>query len=254
MLLMETAWHMNISTTVSLRVQDWAMADRPREKLLQKGIASLTDAELLAVLIGSGTRHMNVILLAQHILKANGNSLHELAKRSVQELQRFKGIGEAKAITIVCAMELTRRRIPTTNHKKSIVSNSLQAYTLLQPDLTDKLAEECWILLLNRANYLIKKIKISSGGMNATIVDPKLIFKLVLEHQAASLILAHNHPSGNPMPSITDIQLTQRLLEAGKLLDVDIIDHIIFTDNTYFSLADQGMLKKFPLEKSPKRK
>ena len=231
-----------LNGTTPLRIQDWAEADRPREKLLKRGTASLTDAELLAVLIGSGTRDMSVVVLAQHILKANDNSLQELAKRSVQELQRFRGIGEAKTIAIVCAMELTRRRVHEIGNKKALINSASKAYRLLHSDLTDKLTEEFWILLLNRANYLIKKIKISSGGTSATVVDPKLIFRLVLEHQAAAIILAHNHPSGNASPSFTDIQLTKRLVEAGKLLDVTITDHIIFTDNTYFSFADQRML------------
>ncbi|TDG94938.1 RadC family protein [Cardinium endosymbiont of Culicoides punctatus] len=226
----------------TLRIKDLANEDRPREKLLKKGTVSLSDAELLAVLIGSGTRDMSVIALAQHILKANGNSLQELAKRSVQELQRFRGVGVAKAITIVCAMELTRRRAYETNSKKELVDSSAKAYALLRPDLTDKLIEEAWILLLNRSNYLIKKVKISSGGITATIVDPSSIFRLVLEHQATGIILAHNHPSGDHSPSNADIQLTHRIVNAGKLLNIDIMDHIIFTDSSYFSFSDQRIL------------
>lgn len=225
-----------------LKIQDWAAADRPREKLLRQGTASLTDAELLAVLIGSGTRNVSVVALAQHILKANGNKLQELAKRSVRELQQFKGIGEAKAISIVCAMELTRRRVRERESKREAVTSSIQAYELLQPDLTDKLTEEFWMLLLNRSHYLIKKMKVSSGGTSGTVVDPKLVFKLALDHQAAAIILAHNHPSGNPNPSHTDRELTKRLAGAGKLLDVSVVDHIIFTDGAYFSFADEGLL------------
>ncbi|WP_419241648.1 RadC family protein [Cardinium endosymbiont of Nabis limbatus] len=231
-----------IYATVPLRIQDWAPEDRPREKLLRQGASSLTDAELLAVLIGSGTRDTSVVVLAQHILKANGHSLQELAKRSVQELQRFKGIGEAKAVAIVCAMELTRRRAYEPDHKKELVNSSLKAYRLLQPDLTDKSIEEFWVLLLNRANYLIKKIKISSGGTSRTIVDAKFLFRLVLDHQAVSIILAHNHPSGNTTPSTTDIELTKSITKAGKLLDVSVLDHIIFTDRKYFSFSDEGLL------------
>lgn len=228
--------------TAPLKIQDWAPEDRPREKLLQKGAAALTDAELLAVLIGSGTRNISVVVLAQHILKANGNSLQELAKRSVQELLRFRGIGVAKAIAIVCAMELTRRRAHEPFRKKELINSSFKAYNLLQPDLTDKSVEEFWVLLLNRANYLIKKIKISSGGTSRTIVDAKWLFRLVLDHQAVSIILAHNHPSGNTTPSTTDIKLTNALDKAGRLLDVAVLDHIIFTDRNYFSFSDQGML------------
>lgn len=231
-----------VYATAPLKIQDWAPEDRPREKLLRQGASSLTDAELLAVLIGSGTRNTSVVVLAQHILKANSNSLQELAKRSVQELRRFRGIGEAKAIAIVCAMELTRRRAYEPSHKKELVNSSLKAYRLLQPDLTDKSVEEFWVLLLNRANYLIKKIKISSGGTSRTIVDSKFLFRLVLDHQAVSIILAHNHPSGNTTPSTTDIELTKSLLKAGELLDVTVLDHIIFTDRNYFSFSDEGML------------
>lgn len=231
-----------INASFPFRIQDWASEDRPREKLLQKGVTSLTDAELLAVLIGSGTRNTNVVLLAQYILKANSNSLQELAKRSVQELQRFRGIGKAKAISIVCAMELTRRRTYDCGNKKTMINTACQAYTLLRRDLTDKLIEECWILLLNRSNYLIKKVKISSGGTTATVVDPKLIFRAAMEHQATTIILAHNHPSGNPSPSATDVRLTKQLVEAGRLLEITIIDHIIFTDSKYFSFSDQGMM------------
>ncbi|MCT4696921.1 MAG: DNA repair protein RadC [Candidatus Cardinium sp.] len=231
-----------IYATAPLKIQDWAPEDRPREKLLRKGASSLTDAELLAVLIGSGTRNVSVVVLAQHILKANGNSLQELAKRSVQELRRFRGIGEAKAIAVVCAMELTRRRAYEPVHKREQVNTSAQAYRLLQPDLTDKSVEEFWVLLLNRANYLINKIKISSGGTSRTIVDSKYLFRMVLDHQAVSIILAHNHPSGNTTPSTTDIELTKSITNAGALLDVTVLDHIIFTDRKYFSFSDEGML------------
>ncbi len=231
-----------VNVPAPLKIQDWAAEDRPREKLLKQGTAALTDAEVLAVLIGSGTRNINVVTLAQHILKANGNNLQELAKRSVKELQQFKGIGQARAIAIVCAMELTRRRVNERDKRKEPVNSSLKAYTLLQPDLTDKLTEEFWILLLNRAHFLIKKIKVSSGGTSGTIVDPKQMFKLVLDHQATAVILAHNHPSGNPTPSSTDRELTTRLISAGELLDVSIIDHLIFTDRGYFSFADEGLI------------
>lgn len=231
-----------IYATAPLKIQDWAPEDRPREKLLRQGASSLTDAELLAVLIGSGTRNISVVVLAQHILKTNGNSLQELAKRSVQELRRFRGIGEAKAIAIICAMELTRRRAYEPVHKRELVNSSFKAYRLLQPDLTDKSVEEFWVLLLNSANYLIKKIKISSGGTSRTIVDSKFLFRLVLDHQAVFIILAHNHPSGNTAPSTTDIELTKSLTKAGELLDVTVLDHIIFTDRKYFSFADEGIL------------
>lgn len=225
-----------------LKIQDWAPEDRPREKLLQRGVDALTDAELLAVLIGSGTPQVSVVALAQHILKASDNSLQELAKRSVQELRRFRGIGEAKAIAIVCAMELTRRRTHEPARRKELINSSRKAYSLLQPDLTDKSIEEFWVLLLNRANYLIKKIKISSGGISRTIVDARLLFGLALDYRAVSIILAHNHPSGNIAPSTADVELTNLLDQSARLLNVTIVDHIIFTDRKYFSFSDEGML------------
>ena len=200
-------------TTFSLKIQDLAEEDRPREKLLNKGVEALTTAELLAVIIGSGTKNISAVSLAQHILKSNENSLQELAKRSVKELQRFKGIGKAKAIALVCAMELTRRKAHDNKPDKGPLNSSYKAYSLVQADLADKLVEEFWILLLNSANYLIKKLKLSSGGTSITIADPKVLFKLALEYNASGIILVHNHP---------------------------ILDHIIFTDKTYFSFADDG--------------
>ena len=227
----------------SFRIQDLAEEDRPREKLLSKGIDSLTNAELLAVIIGSGTKDASAVVLAQQILRTNDNSLQVLAKRSVRELERFKGIGQAKAIALVCAMELTRRRYQEHKAKVKSLCSSSQVYRFMKPDLTDKLIEEFCVLLLNNANRLIKKLKISTGGTSVTIVDPKVLFRRALEYSATSMILIHNHPSGNPTPSQADIQLTKRILSAGKLFDIDILDHIIFADQVYFSFADEGLLK-----------
>jgi len=225
-----------------LKIQDLAKADRPREKLIQKGTSALSEAELIGILLGSGTKNLSAVGLAQAILKQHNNDLNELAKRSVKELQKFKGIGEAKAVTIVSAMELSRRRQISEKAEKPRVVTSRSVYELMKPELSDKLTEEFWMILLTRANYVIKKQLISSGGTAQLSVDPKVIFKIALDHHAASMILVHNHPSNKPKPSELDIQLTERLAKAGKILDIPILDHIIFTEDSYFSFADEHLV------------
>ena len=227
-----------------LKIQDWATADRPREKLMLKGSGMLTDAEILGILIGSGTKKMSAVNLAQLILKHYENDLHLLAKCSVKELQRFKGIGEAKAITIVSAMELGRRRKEQETKRKPRFCDANSVYNYIKPELADKPVEEFWTILLNRAHYLVKKQFISSGGVTATSADPKVIFKAALDHQAANIILVHNHPSGNPTPSPADIELTKKLIAAGKVLDITVVDHIIVAGSSYFSFADDQLLFK----------
>ncbi|MEM9416745.1 MAG: DNA repair protein RadC [Bacteroidota bacterium] len=227
-----------------LRIQDWATADRPREKLMQKGSAVLTEAELIGILIGSGTQKLSAVNLAQLILKHYDNDLNLLAKCSVKELQRFKGIGEAKAITIASAMELSRRRKDQNIAPRPRLHDSSSVYHLIQPELADKPIEEFWVILINKANYLIKKQFISSGGVDATLADPKLVFRAALDHQAAGIILVHNHPSGNPEPSDKDITLTKKLIEGGKFLDITVLDHIIVAGSSYFSFADDRLLFK----------
>jgi len=225
-----------------LSIQDWAKADRPREKLVQNGAGSLTDAELIGILLGSGTRQVSAVSLAQLILKQHNHDLNELAKRSVKELQKFKGIGEAKSVAIVSAMELSRRRSDQGILQKPRINSSHDLYALMKMELRDKLIEEFWIVLLTRANYLIKKHLVSRGGTANLAVDPKVIFKTALDHQAASIVLVHNHPSNNPNPSQLDIELTERLIKGGKILDIPIIDHLIFTESGYFSFADEHVL------------
>lgn len=225
-----------------LKIQDWAKEDRPREKLIQKGTSALSEAELLGILLGSGTKNLTAVGLAQSILKQHNNDLNELAKRSVKELQKFKGIGEAKAVTIVSAMELARRRKTTDKPQKPKISTSRDVYELMKTELSDKITEEFWIILLTRANYVIKKQLISIGGAAQLAVDPKVIFKNALDHHAASIILVHNHPSNTAQPSELDIQLTERLTKGGKILDIPILDHIIFTEDSYFSFADEDMV------------
>ena len=225
-----------------LRIRDWAQADRPREKLIQKGSSSLTEAELIGILIGSGTKKVSAVNLAQLILKHYDNDLNLLAKCSVKELQRFKGIGEAKAITVVSAMELGRRRTGRETVSRPRFCDSSSVYHFIRPELADKPIEEFWIILVNKASYLIKKLFISSGGLDATLADPKLVFKAALEHQATGVFLVHNHPSGNPEPSNKDIALTKKMIEGGKFLDITVLDHIIVAGSSYFSFADDRLL------------
>jgi DNA repair protein RadC len=229
-------------TNNNLKILSWAEEDRPREKLLLKGRSALSDAELIGILIGSGTRSMSAVDLAKHILNKVNNDLNELAKLSVKDLQKFKGIGEAKAISIVSALEVGRRRKDKEPTKKEKITCSRDAYDCMRPHLLDLHHEEFWIILLNRANIITNKLQISAGGVSGTIADPKIIFKLALDHLASGIILVHNHPSGNLNPSQADNDLTKKLREAGKFLDVPVLDHIIFADNDYYSFADRGVL------------
>lgn len=223
-------------------ILSWAEEDRPREKLLLKGKAALSDAELIAILIGSGTPSLSAVDVAKLILKSVDYDLNALAKLSVKDLQKHKGIGEAKAITIISALELGRRRKDTEPAKKEKITCSDDAYQLMRPHLLDQPHEEFWIIMLNRANGVIKKHQISQGGISGTVADPKLIFKAALENGASSIILVHNHPSGNLKPSEADIKLTKKMTEGGRMLDLPVLDHIIFADQDYFSFADEGIL------------
>ncbi|MGB0525232.1 MAG: RadC family protein [Flammeovirgaceae bacterium] len=225
-----------------LSIKQWAEEDRPREKLLIKGKSALSDAELLAILISSGTKSLSAVDVGKLILKAANHNLNQLAKFSMKELKAIKGIGEAKAITIVSALELGRRRKENEQEKKAKITSSATVYQLMKADLLDLAYEEFWVLLLNRANQVIKKVKISAGGISGTVADPKLIFKQALDALASGIILVHNHPSGNLRPSQADIQLTRKLREGGKLLEISVLDHVIFTDHGYYSFADEGML------------
>jgi len=226
----------------SRKILSWAEEDRPREKLMLKGRAALSDAELIAILIGSGTRDLSAVDLSKIILQSTANNLNELARLTVKDLSKFKGIGEAKAISIVAALELGRRRKEQDRPQRTRITSSRDAYEEIKPHLLDKPHEEFWILLLNRANEVIRPVQISSGGVSGTVADPKLIFKQALEQLASALILVHNHPSGNLNPSQADKDLTRKLKDAGRLLDIPILDHLIFTDRTYLSFSDEGLL------------
>ncbi|MBN8822111.1 MULTISPECIES: DNA repair protein RadC [unclassified Spirosoma] len=223
-------------------IQSWAEEDRPREKLMLKGKAALSEAELVAILINSGTVDLTAVDVAKIILKSVNNNLNDLAKLSIKDLSKFRGIGEAKAISIVAALELGRRRKEQDRPQRARVTCSRDAYNEMIPHLIDKPHEEFWILLMNRANEILRPVQISSGGISGTVADPKIIFKQALEHLASSIILFHNHPSGNLTPSQADKDLTRKLKDAGRILDIPVLDHLIFTDKAYFSFADEGIL------------
>ena len=223
-------------------IKSWAEEDRPREKMMLKGIAALSDAELIAILINSGTAELSAVDVARMVLEGVGNNLHELAKRSVKDLSKFRGIGAARAISIVAALELGRRRREQAPADRSRITCSRDAYEQLRPYLMDKPHEEFWILLLNRANEVLRPVQISAGGLSGTVADPRMIFKVGLEYLACGVILAHNHPSGNLTPSQADRDLTRKLKEGGRLLDIPILDHLIISDHTYLSFADEGIL------------
>jgi DNA repair protein RadC len=220
----------------------WAEDDRPREKLLLKGKTSLSDAELIAILISTGTREDTAVGLAKKILLLASNNINELGKFTVNDLKKIKGIGEAKAISIIAALELGRRRKDEQLLKKQQIVTSKDIFDYFNPILSDYKHEEFWILILNRSNKIICSKRISEGGVNGTVADPKIIFKLAIEELGSSIILCHNHPSGNINPSEEDIRLTQKIQNAGKFLDIHVIDHIIIGGGAYYSFNDQGVI------------
>lgn len=233
---------MNVEDSTPLNIKSWSPEDRPREKLLLKGTTALSDAELVAILIGSGTPKLSAVELSKKILLHGNNNLNELARLSVKDLTKIKGIGEAKAITIIAALELGRRRKEQDPEEKPKITSSKDAFDLLKGDLMDLPKEEFWVLLMNRANRVIKKKRVSEGGVSGTVADPKIIFKLALEELASGIIVAHNHPSGNLQASQSDIDLTKKLKEAGKFLEIQLLDHIIIANQKYLSFADEGMI------------
>lgn len=226
----------------SFTIKNWAVEDRPREKLLLKGKASLSDAELIGILLGSGVADLTAVDVAKKLLQVAGNDLNQLAKLTIGDLKKNRGIGEARAITIVAALELGRRRKDTLPAARQKITSSLDIFNHIRPHLMDLPHEEFWVILLNRANVVMQKIAISSGGVAGTVADPKMIFKAALDHLASAIILVHNHPSGNLTPSQADINLTKKLKEAGQFLDLPVLDHVIFSNDGYYSFADEGML------------
>lgn len=225
-----------------LNIKSWAEEDRPREKFALKGKNSLSDAELIAILIGSGNRNESAVELSKRILSRFNNNLNDLGKTDLDGLMSFNGIGEAKAISIAAALELGRRRKSVEVGIKPKVTTSKDAYNQIEPVLTDLAHEEFWVLLLNRSNQVIDRRNISKGGVSGTVADAKLIFKVAIEKLASSMILCHNHPSGSIAPSDADIRLTKKLVEASKNLDISILDHIIVGNNNYYSFADEGVI------------
>lgn len=226
----------------SISIKTWAEDDRPREKMLLKGKSALSDAELLAILIGSGSRQKTAVELCKEILTYAGNNLSNLSRLSVHDLMKFKGIGEAKAISIAAALELGRRRKDEAPEKKPGIGSSQDAFQLIYPELADLPYEEFWVLYLNRANKLIRKTPIGKGGVSGTVADCRLIFKTAIDLLASSMVLCHNHPSGNLQPSEQDKALTRKIKEAGIMLDISLLDHIIVAGNTFYSFADEGLL------------
>src|SRR5690606_24222731 len=212
------------------------------EKLLLQGRRALSDAELIAILIGSGSRNETAVELSKRILHSLGNDLDKLGRLSVKDLSKFKGIGEAKAISIIAALELGRRRRESEKEEVLKVSSSKDTFELMRPHFEDLDHEEFWVILMSRSNRVIGKHFISKGGLAGTIADPKIIFKTALENQASSIILTHNHPSGNLKPSQADIGLTHKLCAAGNMLDITVLDHVIMANSGYFSFADEGLM------------
>jgi DNA repair protein RadC len=229
-------------SAISNPITAWLEEDRPREKMLLKGKAALTDAELVAILIGSGTVGMDAIELGKQILGSVNGNLSELGRRSLKDLQKFKGIGEAKAITIAAALEIGRRRQFSDMMQRDSITCSRDAYDAILPQLIDLPNEEFWILMLNRASHIISRHRVSIGGVAGVVVDAKMVFKPAIEALASSIILIHNHPSGNLKPSKADIELTRKLRKAGESLDIVVADHVIVAQTGYYSFADEGMM------------
>ena len=226
----------------SFSIKQWSEADKPREKMLLKGRNALSDAELVAILIGSGSSEESAVALSRRILASVDHQLGELGKLSVPQLMRFKGIGQAKAVAIAAALELGRRRRGESNSRITRIAGSRQVYELLQPLLGDLPHEEFWIVYLNNSNTVIHSVQLSKGGITGTLVDVRLVMKQALEIGAVGLILAHNHPSGTLRPSEADRQITRKLQKAAGALDLKILDHLIITEKDYYSFADHNAL------------
>lgn len=226
----------------SFSIKNWSQDDRPREKLRDKGKSALSDAELVAILIGSGSRNESAVELCKRILASVNNNLSALGKLSLKQLMEFKGIGEVKAITIVAALELGRRRRGEEALRQDKIDSSQSVFELMQPVIGELAHEEFWIIYLNNSNKVLQKIQLSKGGITGTLVDVRLVLKTAIEVGAVGIILAHNHPSGTLKPSEADKQITKKLKNAGESLDIKVLDHLIITETAYFSFADEGMI------------
>ncbi|MBI9040605.1 DNA repair protein RadC [Lutibacter sp.] len=226
----------------SISIKYWAEDDRPREKLILKGKTALSDAELVAILIGSGSKNESAVNLAKRILASIDNNLNSLGKLTVEDLQKFKGIGEAKAISIITALELGRRRRLEAALELPKISSSKAVFDIMQPIIGELKHEEFWVIYLNNSNKVLYKEQLSKGGLTGTLVDVRLVFKKALDLYATAIILCHNHPSGKLQPSNADKSITQKLKQAGETLDIKVLDHLIVTENAYFSFADENIL------------
>lgn len=223
-------------------IKTWAADDRPREKMIGKGKGTLSNAELIAILIGSGNGELSAVELAREVLNAVGDNLYDLSKLSIDELQQHKGIGEAKAVSIAAALELGRRWSVTSPEQRKSISNSQEAYESFLALIDDPTKEHFMVAYLNRGNKVIKVERISTGGLSGTSADPKVIFKNALLKEATALMVCHNHPSGVPRPSAEDKNLTKNLIAAGKIFDINVLDHLIIGENSYFSFAEHGLM------------
>jgi len=225
-----------------LKIKEWAVEDRPREKLLSKGARHLTDAELIAILIGSGNLEETAVELSKRILATVNNSLNELGRKEVDFLQSFNGIGEAKAVTIIAALELGKRRKDADVFNNSQIKGSKDVADFFQPILGDLNHEEFWVMLLNRGNKILDTFMVSQGGISGTVIDVRLILKRAIEKLASSIILCHNHPSGTMQASDADQNITKKISESAQIMDITVLDHIVIGQNQYLSFADEGML------------
>ncbi len=226
----------------SINLKTWSVEDRPREKVIANGVQYLSDSELLAILLGSGTRNMTAVELARQVLHKSGNSLHDLGRQHISDLVAIKGIGPAKAITLLAAMELGRRRDATQQTERIPVKSSETVFKLFHPILGDLDHEEFWLLMLNRANRVLGRFKVSQGGLSGTVIDTRIILKKALDNLASSIVVCHNHPSGNNQPSDADVKITEKLKKAAEMLEIKLLDHVIIADKSYFSFADEGLI------------
>lgn len=227
---------------MSLKITDWALEDRPREKLYLKGPSALSDAELLGILINSGTKQKSAVDLGRELLSLAGNNLNRLGKLGISDITKIRGIGTARAVTIAAALELGRRRKLAEVPSDVQIKSSKDVFDLTGPLLSDLQHEEFWILFLNRANKVIERMKLSQGGISGTVTDVRIIMKKALEYLASGIIVCHNHPSGNLTPSDADMKITRKIKEAGDLMDIQLLDHLIISEKEYYSFADNGLL------------
>jgi DNA repair protein RadC len=227
---------------MSLKISAWAVEDRPREKLIRKGTASLSDAELIAILISSGTKDKSAVDLGRELLGMANNNLNTLGKLTITDIVKLRGIGPARAVTIAAALELGRRRKLAEVQETIQIKCSRDVADIFQPILSDLIHEEFWILFLNRSNKVINRMKLSQGGLSGTVTDVRIVMKRAIEYLASGIIVCHNHPSGNLNPSESDTKITGKIKEAGAFMDIQLLDHLIISDKDYFSFADNGLL------------